>query len=71
MLINSVIKNSSRYRYKLPVNLKYFHGIIPITQISMIGIIVTILLQMAIYHKYSIFLLHGQLFSLIFQHSYL
>jgi hypothetical protein len=59
MLINSVIKNSSRYRYKLPVNLKYFHGIITITQISMIGIIVTILLQMAIFHKYSIFLLHA------------
>jgi hypothetical protein len=59
MLINSVIKNSSGSGYKLPINLKYFHGIILTTQISMIGIIVTILLQMVIFHKYSIFLLHG------------
>lgn len=59
ILINSVRKNTSKYSYKLPVNLKYFHGIILITQFSIISIIITILLQMAIYRKYSIFLLHS------------
>jgi hypothetical protein len=59
MLINSVRKNSSSYGYKLHINLKYLHGIIIVTQVSMMCIIVTILIQIAIFHKYSIFLLHG------------
>jgi hypothetical protein len=59
MLVNSVRKNTARYSYKIPINLKYFHGIILFTQFSMLGITVTILMQMMIFHRYSIYLLHA------------
>ncbi len=48
----------SRYSHKLPINIKFFHGLILIAQFSIIAVILAILLQMAIYQKYSIYLLH-------------
>jgi hypothetical protein len=62
VLLNSVRKNISKYFYKLPLNLKYFHMIILATQIAMVGIIVTIAFQIIISHRYSMYLLHGSTF---------
>ncbi len=59
LLINSVLKYSSKYSYKLPLNIKYFHPVIIFTQISIIGIIMAILAQMYISNRYSLFLLQG------------
>jgi len=59
LLITSVFKYSSKYSYKLPLNIKYFHAVIIGTQISIIGIIITILAQMYISNRYSLYLLQG------------
>lgn len=59
ILLKSVVKNTSGRAYNLPINLKYFYAVILVTQICMICIIIAILLQMAVLHKYSILLLQG------------
>lgn len=59
LLINSVSKYSSKYSYRLHMNLKYFHAVIMTTQISIIGIIMTILAQMFLSNRYSLYLLQG------------
>ena len=62
MLLNSVRKNISNILYKLPLNLKYLHGIILAVQSAMIAIIVMIVSQIIISHRYSMYLLHGSTF---------
>ena len=62
MLLNSVRKNISNNLYKLPLNLKYLHGTMFAVQLAMIGIIVTIVSQIIISHRYSMYLLHGSTF---------
>jgi hypothetical protein len=57
MLINSVSRFISKHVYSLP--LKYFQIVMLATQISVIGIIIAILVQMAFFNRYSLYLLHG------------
>ena len=54
--------NISKILYRLPINLKYLHGTILAVQSAMIGIIVTIVSQIIISHRYSMYLLHGSTF---------
>lgn len=59
LLINSVSKYNSKYAYKSPLKLKYFHAVMIGTQISIIGIIITILVEMFLSNRYSLYLLQG------------
>jgi len=57
ILLRSVKELRSKPVYKLPSILKYLHGVIIATQTLMVGIVITIILQMVLSNKYNVILL--------------
>ena len=59
VLLNSVTKVTSKVAYKYPINLRYLHVFAFSTQILMVCILLTIILQIVFFNKYSLFLLNA------------
>jgi hypothetical protein len=59
VLLNSVKKVTSKVAYKYPINLRYLHVFAFSTQILMVCILLTIILQIVFLNKYSLFLLNA------------
>ena len=56
-LLISTNKYGKNLVYKLPARLKYLYGVALATQTLMVGILITIMLQMTLWNKYNIILL--------------
>ena len=61
ILLMNLIRKSFPSTYTLPVKMKYFYWFILCIQILTLGIILTIILQMIIYKKYSVILLSAEI----------